>query len=209
MKYRVAAISWKLVSIGLAVTVTNAGIACSAIKELPPFEKIWQAAEGELVKFPNYQQGDIISRRQVEPIFPILKRLGWSVLDQDDILQQVPNDDEYFVTQLRTKSGRKFMNDMKKYPLGFDRIDRIGRMSMGKDNIDAFIRGPDGYKMIQYMTETPWGKNMGKMLSKAPKGKDFNSPTGRIYTADSLMLRLQQSYEGELERRGLKPKAKR
>jgi hypothetical protein len=47
------------------------------------------------------------------------------------------------------------------------------------------------------------------MLSQAPRGKDFNAPTGRLYTADQLMLKLQQSYEEELKRRGLEPQAKR
>ncbi len=195
----------------IAFGIVLIGLVCplqAAPKELPPFEIVWKTAETELAKFPNYQPGDLISRRQVEPIFPLLKKLGWNVHDQEEILQLVPSDNEYMVVQFRTKSGRKFMRQMAKYPLGYDRIDRLGRMSMGKDNIDALIRGPDGYKMIQYMTETPYGKNMGNMLSQAPKGKGFNDPTGRLYTADSLMLRLQQSYEAELQQRGLKPKAK-
>jgi hypothetical protein len=178
-------------------------------KDLPTFEKAWQAVETELAKYPNYQDGDLISRRQVEPAFVVLKKLGWNVLDQNDILAMLPDDNAYFVTRLRTKAGRKFMRQMEQYPLAFDRIDRLGRMSMGNDNIDALIRGPDGYKMLQYMTETVWGKNMGNMLSKAPKGKGFNEPTGTLYTADALMLRLQQSYVTEQERRGLKPKAQK
>jgi hypothetical protein len=195
---------------GLAALLLGIGasVAEAAQKELPSFETLWQAVDTELAKFPGYQQGDLISRKQVAPIFPLLQRLGWKVYDQEEIVKLVPDDNEYFVKQMRTKAGLKFMRQMAKYPLGFDRIDRIGRMSMGNDNVDALIRGPDGYKMIQYMTETVWGKNMGNMLSNAPKGKDFNSATGRLYTADALMLRLQESYEKELERRGLKPKQK-
>jgi hypothetical protein len=195
---------------GLAALLFEAGATAAQAgpKELPPFETLWQAVEAELAKFPGYQQGDLISRKQVMPIFPLLQRLGWKVYEQEEIVKLVPDDNEYFVKQMRSKAGLKFMRQMAKYPLGFDRIDRLGRMSMGNDNIDALIRGPDGYKMVQYMTETVWGKNMGKMLSKAPKGKDFNSSTGRLYTADALMLRLQDSYEKELERRGLKPKEK-
>jgi hypothetical protein len=187
----------------------TAAIGASVPKDLPTFEKAWQTVETELAKYPNYQDGDLISRRQVEVVFPVLQKLGWKVLDQSDILAMLPDDNEFFVTRLRTKAGRKFMRQMSQYPLAFDRIDRLGQMSMGNDNIDALIRGPDGYKMLQYMTETVWGKNMGKMLSKAPKGKDFNGPTGRLYTADALMLRLQQSYVAEQERRGLKPKSQR
>lgn len=190
------------------LVVAHAAHLAAAPKELPPFETVWQSVDAELVKFPGYKAGDLISRKQVEPIFAVVYRLGWKVLDQEEILSLVPDDNEYFVRRMRTKQGLKFMRQMSKYPLGYDRIDRIGRMSMGNDNVDALIRGPDGYKMIQYMTETVWGKNMGKMLSMAPKGQDFNSPTGRLYTADALMLRLQDSYEQELIRRGLKAKVK-
>jgi hypothetical protein len=202
----------RILAAGFVAAFFSAGPATfgAAIpKDLPTFENAWQAVEAELAKYPNYQDGDLISRRQVEPAFLVLNKLGWNVLDQDDILAMLPDDNAFFVTQLRTKSGRKFMRQMAQYPLGFDRIDRLGQMSMGNDNINALIRGPDGYKMLQYMTETVWGKNMGKMLSKAPKGKGFNDPTGKLYTADALMLRLQQSYVAEQERRGLRAKSQR
>lgn len=200
-------VSSRIVAFATAILISAVSVA--AQKDLPTFEKAWQTVETELAKYPNYQDGDLISRRQVEVVFPALKKLGWNVLDQDDILNLVPDDNTYFVTRLRTKAGVKFMRQMAQYPLAFDRIDRLGQMSMGNDNVDALIRGPDGYKMLQYMTETVWGKNMGNMLSKAPKGKGFNDPTGKLYTADALMLRLQQSYVAEQERRGLKPKTQK
>ncbi len=93
------------------------------------------------------------------------------------------------------------MRQSGKYPLAYDRIDRLSRMIMGEKNVRALIRGPDGYKMIQYMTSTPYGRNMGQMLSQDPRGADFNSPTGRLYTADALLGRLQQSYDAELAAR--------
>lgn len=206
MKITTFPLCWLLLVLTIGPLAAPKAIA--AAKELPSFEKIWQTVETELGKFPNYQPGDLISRNQVQPAFALLQQVGWEVRDQQEILNLVPNDSEFFVVQMRTKNGLKFMRQMSKYPLGYDRIDRLGRMSMGKENINALIRGPDGYKMIQYMTETPYGKNMGVMLSQAPRGKDFNSPTGRLYSADLLMLRLQQSYEAELARRGLKPASK-
>ncbi|MCC7086457.1 MAG: hypothetical protein IT427_15765 [Pirellulales bacterium] len=199
----------RIFALEFAIFTIGVTVAAAAPKELPSFEQVWQATEKQLAKLPNYEPGDLISCQQVAPVFPILKALGWPVLDRDEILKLVPMENEYFVTKLRTKAGRKFMRQIERYPLAFDRIDRIGRMYMGDDNVDALIRGPDGYKMLQYMTETAWGKTMGKMLSQAPRGKDFNAPTGRLYTADALMLRLQQSYEAELERRGLKQKSKK
>src|SRR4029079_4973518 len=130
-----------------------------------------------------------------------LKLLGWVVRDRAEIMKLVPGESEFIVRELRSAEGRTFMRQSGKYPLAYDRIDRLSRMIMGEKNVRALIRGPDGYKMIQYMTSTPYGRNMGQMLSQDPRGADFNSPTGRLYTADALLGRLQQSYDAELASR--------
>ncbi len=93
------------------------------------------------------------------------------------------------------------MRQSCKYPDAYDRLDRLSRMPMGHQNVDALIAGPDGYKMIQYMTSTSGGRNLGQMLSQDPRGANFNSPTGRIYTADQFLQRLTESYQAELKRR--------
>ena len=75
----------------------------------------------------------------------------------------------------------------------YDRLDRLSRLPHGQQTVRDLIRGPDGYKMIEYMTTAPGGKELGNQLSNAPQGKDFNAATGRIYTAEKLLLRLEQS----------------
>jgi len=165
---------------------------------LPSFDQVQKLVDRQLATHSDYQPGDIISQQQVKPIFEQLKQLGWVVRDRAEITKLVPGDSEFIVRELRSGEGRTFMRQSGKYPLAYDRIDRLSRMSMGEKNVRALIRGPDGYKMIQYMTSTPYGRNMGQMLSQDPRGADFNSPTGRLYTADALLGRLQQSYNAEL-----------
>src|SRR5262249_3145066 len=148
-----------------------------------------------------YEPGDLISRSQLAGVFDGLKRSGWTVRDQAQISKQVPADDDWFVGELRTPAGRKFMRQIEQYPQGFDRIDRMSQMIMGHDNVRALVRGPDGYKMIQYMTSTPYGQNMGQMLSQDPRGGGFNSSTGKLYTAAEFEKRLAKSYAAEVEAR--------
>ncbi len=168
---------------------------------LPSLDRIEKVVVNHFSTLTDYQPGDLISRDQVKPIFKALAAIGWKVSDADEILNLVPDKDEFMVRELRTPAGRKFMRQSGKYPLALDRIDRMSRMIMGEQNVRALVRGPDGYKMIQYMTSTPWGHNMGQMLSQDPRAADFNAPTGRIYTADALMAQLAQSYASELAAR--------
>jgi len=168
---------------------------------LPSFDQVQKLVDRQLAALSDYQPGDIVSQQQVEPIFEQLKQLGWVVRDRAEIMKLVPGDSDFIVRELRSAEGRSFMRQSGKYPLAYDRIDRLSRMIMGEKNVRALIRGPDGYKMIQYMTSTPYGRNMGQMLSQDPRGADFNSPTGRLYTADALLGRLQQSYDAELASR--------
>jgi hypothetical protein len=80
------------------------------------------------------------------------------------------------------------------FPLAYDRMDHLERLSDGQRILDRLVDGPDGYKLIEYLTSAPGGKNMGKMLTEAPHGVDFNKPTGRIYTQEQLLDRLKESH---------------
>jgi hypothetical protein len=183
----------------LAQILLVANLASAVPPKLPPWDEVQKVVESQLNSVANYQSGDLITRNQVDPIFDKLSRLGWNVADRVDIVNSVKRDDDLMVRQLRSGAGRKFMRQVNKMPLSFDRIDRLDRFPMGPETVDSLITGPDGYKMIQYMTTTQNGRNMGKMLSQDPHGANFNSPTGRIYTAEDLLGRLNKSYEAALQ----------
>jgi hypothetical protein len=123
-----------------------------------------------------------------------LTRIGFVVPDQKDILEKVPDDDEFLVTSLRTTAGRKFMGRMSSCAEGYDRLQRLARLPHGEQTVRDLIQGPGGEEMVKYMTQTPGGKAMGRQLSSAPGAEDFNAATGRIYTAQALLSRLQRSY---------------
>jgi hypothetical protein len=186
----------------LVIASLMSAVTIAAGPAFPSLERVQQVVDKQFSSLSDYQPGDLISRSQVKPTFDELNRLGWNVRDRADILGMIPGDDEFFVRELRSAAGRKFMRQSGKYPLAYDRIDRMSHMVMGEQNVRALVRGPDGYKMIQYMTSTPYGRNLGQMLSQDPRGTDFNAPMGRIYTADALLAQLTQSYEAEMKARG-------
>jgi hypothetical protein len=144
--------------------------------------------------FPqDYRDGDLITRESVAPLIAELQKRGVPLPDGPEILAKVLSSGDFLAVQFSTPKGLDFMRKIARYPNGYDLADRLSRMIRGQDRIRELIRGPDGYRMIEYMAAAPGGKNMGVMLGNAPRGKDFNQPTGRIYTAQQLLTRLEES----------------
>jgi hypothetical protein len=163
-------------------------------QSLPKFEKIEAAVWQYFQSQGNFQASMLITKEQVEPLLGGLASMGFNLSDTKSILDKLPAGDEYLVKELYTPAGRKFMEDIAKYPDAYDRLDRLIRLPHGRQTVHDLVKGPDGYKMIQYMTTAPGGIEMGKMLSNAPKGANFNKPTGRIYTVPMLLAQLQEQY---------------
>ena len=114
--------------------------------------------------------------------------------DRDAFLNRFLTQNEWLYQQLTTSEGLAFSKQIASFELGFDRVDRLSRMPIGRQTIIDLIRGPDGYKMIEYMTTSSGGKEMGKMLSQASTGQDFNKPTGKVYTPTLLIKALEELF---------------
>jgi hypothetical protein len=182
-----------VVGLGL-LSSCPAGYGAEKTTRLPPFAKVKAAVEKHFAAQPDYQPGDIISQSEVASLLSELANIGFVVPDRKDILDKVPGDDDFLVTNLRTTAGRKFMGRMSNCAAGYDRLERLAVLPHGQQTIIDLIRGPGGEDMVKYMTQTPGGKAMGRQLANAPGGEGFNDPTGRLYTAQALLTRLQRSY---------------
>ena len=163
-------------------------------RRLPSLDRVEETVERFFEGQRGYGPGEIISQSQVQDLFVELRRIGWIVPRQDEILELVPEDSELLVRELRTPDGRKFSRQISRYPGAYDRLDRLVRMPTGKSMLERLVKGPDGYKLLQYMTTAPGGNELGRMLSGTPTGRDFNKPTGRIYTAAGLLEALRTRY---------------
>jgi len=173
--------------------------------ELPDFSKVEAIVHRHFVALPGYEKGDLISRSQVEPVFPAIARLGWKVADKKTILRSVLPDRNYLVEEFRTPKGRSFMRKVSGAPLAYDQLDLISQLEGGKLMIQDFLRFPNSE-----LTFTENGPlDLGRLVrlqpqinrARGPTEKDFDRPTGRIYTVEALVARLKKSYQAELERR--------
>jgi len=189
---------------GLLTAVALNAIGASALlsaqpperagKPLPSVAKVQETVTQYFAGLPDYQEGQLIVRSEAQGALLRLERLGWKVPQSAELLAKVPEEGELLATELRSPEGKKFMSKSAKFPLSYDRIDRLIRLPHGPQTLHDLIRGPDGYKMIEYMTTASGGREMGKMLSKARGGADFNQPTGRIYTAAALLDHLKKAH---------------
>jgi hypothetical protein len=174
--------------------------AWSAEPPLPDWKKVQTAVQSQLAKQTGYRKGDLLSQGRVAPLFPILKKLGWSVADQKEIQKSLLSDGDFLVVQLRSSRGRSFMRKIAKSRSAYDRLDRLRRLPYGKRRVREIIRSRGGHTLILYMTKTKGGKNLGNQLSRIKSGRNFNQSTGRIYTEKSLLARLEKSYQAEVKR---------
>jgi hypothetical protein len=168
-------------------------------KPIPPFSEVRQAVERHFEANRDYRSGDLITREEVEPLLVRIERMGLPLPDAKRIRESVLAKDSFLAQQLATPNGRKFMREIAGYPNGYDRLDRLSRLPRGQKIVRELIKGPGGEELIEYMTTAKGGKELGKMLSKGPQGADFNAPTGRIYTVNMLLKRLQQCHAAALK----------
>lgn len=181
------------VSFAAALAATSTTAANPKAPGGPDPKQVAWTVERYFKSIPGYEPGDLIWRGQLADLQPRLVALGVSRDTMDAIVATTLEDQSWLVEQLRTKPGRKFMREVKGYPLAFDRLDRLARMPQGHDTIRALIKGPDGAKLLEYLGTSSGGAQLGKMLSSTPEGAHFNRPTGRVYTAEQLIERLHSA----------------
>jgi len=184
------------VLVGLAV-VCWVEYPCQAAgdKPMPEFNEVEETVLRHFSMLPDYQPGDIITRSEVQPLFAQLKRMGWLVADRKTILNNVPADSDFLVRQLRTRQGRKFMRQVSAHANSYDQLERISALPYGRRTVHELIReGSKGAGVIEHFVSTPEGAQVGRQMARKPRSADFNKPTGRIYTAEMLLERLETSH---------------
>lgn len=183
-----------LVALTLIFGLSGESAESAPPQKLPVLTDVMAYVDRHFANTTDFRPGDIISTSNVTPLFDGLELIGWKVPNRKSLLELVPGDNDYVVQQLRSEPGRKFMQQISNYPLGYDRMFHLARIPQGRQQVHDLIRTKDGYKMIEYMTTTTMGKNFGKQLSNSPRGADFNKPTGQIYTVEALKAELEKSY---------------
>jgi hypothetical protein len=162
---------------------------------LSDFSKVKNLVNWHFSLRRDYSPGDILSRSNVEPVLKQLRLIGWTIPNQKSILNRVPRDGNYLVRQLRRKAGRKFMRNVREYPLIYDRLDRLTGLASGRQALQEMIKMPDGHKVMLELTQKTDGKKADPILARVRTGANFDKPTGRIYTVEILLKALKKSYD--------------
>jgi hypothetical protein len=189
-------------ALALVVALVVLCMALDGAAAIPPATEVRQAVLRYFQGRPDYRPGDMITREATEPLLNRLREVGLPLSDAKQILADMPSTEGFLAKQLSTPNGRDFMRQISRYPDAYDRLDRLSRLPRGQKTVRELIRGPDGYKMIQYMTTAKGGRQLGKQLSNSPGAGDFNAPTGRIYTVEDLLRRLEKSRAAALKAAG-------
>lgn len=172
---------------GVAASGVSLGWSGEVVRPLSAGE-LAACVERTLAQQPDYQPGDLITRTQVSRCLAALAQLGWGLQDPQTLLARTLADDDFLVGQLTDAQGRRFMDKIRQTPGGLDRVDRLASMPQGHANVhDLIHKVPNGYEWINAMGSTPNGKRLAKSLENSAKGRNFTQPTGRIYTAETLV----------------------
>ena len=194
----------------LVLSGVSRAFAAPKEQPFPAFGAVEQAVGQHFAAMPNYEPGNIIVRREVQPLLARLKQLGWTVSDADDILGQVPTSGEFLVRQLRTAYGRRFMQKIGRNPDTYDRLERLSRMPHGKLTVRELVRQPGkGSDVINYLATDKKGIQASRQMSRKVTGRGFDKPTGRIYTEEMLLERLKTSHQKDQKASANKQDTKR
>ena len=182
----------------LVILVVAGGPWLKAAEVLPEWAAVRDVTNSFFAEQHDRQPGDILSKADAQPLFSELNRRGWKVADQQEILAQMLGENDLVVRVLRTAEGRRFMRKVSGEKLIYDRLDRIARESGGPQLIEDLVKLPNGERYAR--TKPARGDpNLLDLLPKTGSGKrrqikDYDRPTGRIYTVDDLLKRLEESH---------------
>jgi hypothetical protein len=180
------------------MTSPSAGETPGSKAVMPDFSAVRAMLETHFQQERDYRAGDMISRGQVAPLIERLKKLGWTIAESQLILDKMLNDGDFLVRTLRTSPGKAFMRKVSGDKLIYDRLDRISREAGGQALIRDLVKLPDAERYASMHT----ARGVPDLLDLLPKDrsgkrrtiKDYDKPTGRIYTAATLVSELEGAY---------------
>jgi len=188
-------------SLSIAACIACAASFASAAppsKAKPTWENVSKAFDVYFAKLPGHHPQALITQTSVEPLWNDLARAGWKLpeADRTAVMKRIPTSKEFFVRQLQTSNGRRFMRKVAtKYPDIYDKLDMLSHTDGGgKPAVSGLIAAPDAELTVKYMFSKGGKSSWAELL---PERKKFNQPTGRIYTAEELKKQLQSQFEAK------------
>lgn len=149
--------------------------------------------ERHLSADPQYQAGDLISQRHVEPIFEELLTLGFQPANHEELYDAVLPEQDRLVQLFDTAAGRRFMRQVARLPLAYDRLERMTWTDVGRRLIEELLVAEDGPKRFAAINSTDGLRKLQALVEKDPRGRNLALPTGNIHTAEDLVRQLREA----------------
>ncbi len=190
---------WRLGStIALLVSAIVAQTPAQETKDRPSPAQVGHLVRKELGQREGYQAGDLINQADMKRVLKALTSKGWKPSDTKQLLADSLPENDPLVRVLSTRNGVTLMRKVSDDRLIYDRMDRVSRVSGGRRMLADITKLPDGEKVAKM--KRPRGvPGFLELLPKNSSGKvrsikNFRNETGRIYTEQQLIDRLQESY---------------
>jgi len=161
-------------------------------KPIPSWPKVEGVVREHFRGQQAYHPGGLIVRSEVDSLLAKLRQAGWTVPNRERLLARVCEDNSFLAQELRTPAGQKFSASIAKHSGGFDCLDRMSQLERGHATVHDLIRKPFGDQAIEWLTGCKAGDVARRMASHWRNGSDFDKPTGRIYTEQTLLDELKR-----------------
>lgn len=173
-----------------------------APKPIPTWAQVEKALNEHFRQLGDYRPGDLITREDVAPAFAQLRKLGWTVPGQDQIVGRMLDNGHPLVVSLRSPAGKTFMRKISHQAGIYDRLNLVLKQHRGDELIRDLIKLPKGAEIAVAPTDRDT-MNLSQLQLIYQKGMATPSQQKRltekaqsemIYTADAWIAAVKQRY---------------
>ena len=185
-------------SLGTGTLDAAESSAASTAKPRLSRTAIEQLVVHHLQKVPGYEPGDLLSRKEIEPILNELADRGYVPPDPESARRAYLPETSPLVQVLRTPRGIEFMRAVGRQPEAYDRLERLSWSKIGRGLLADMVNSPDGKRVFEHMSSPAGAKLVESFSTGDAAAEGFRLPTGKIHNANELVEQLVRLY-GEAE----------
>lgn len=160
---------------------------------------VWHALEQK----KGFQRKDLLTQADAKNVLDRLRKAGWNVPKQEQLLEYILADSHPLVTTLQGSKGTAFMRKVSDRKNIFDQLDRLTQLPGGTKTLKSMVQAKDGQKLVDYyFGSAAKGNTLTQTLprgisGKPPKDADFEKPTGKIYNGEQFLVKLKIIFEAQ------------
>lgn len=166
-----------------------------AAERVLSFEEVKATVKENLAKRQGYQPGDLITRKDVQPILAQLARKGFnadpSVIGFDPYLAE----NHYLVGLLRTAKGAETLRQLKNHPGALDRLERLAHFPDGQKILRKVLIESKGIQGVELLLSAQGIRDLELEYGNEPSMKNFDLKSGRVFDESSFLAHLENLHK--------------